>query len=341
MLISVIVAVYNIEPYIARCIESIQKQSHSELEIILVDDGSTDRSGIICDEYASKDSRIHVIHRKNGGLSAARNTGITIATGEYIAFVDGDDWIDTDMYENMAGLANEYDADLVACRYRCIYKNNIVDASSGIVKLYHKPYEMLIDYLKEEEEILIQHAAWNKLYKRSLLQNERFPEGKWYEDVVFSAKILSGIVRGVYVDSAFYNYVCQREDSIMSAGLTERIFTDLIPAYLEKETFLKDLDIILPLRIHQFYLYKRLLNLYLELGEGPNRKFRHHRRMIRHILKERKETISEVYEIDIAKRTEKIKLQIFLASPVLFCIVMFINNRFVLPVRLKRKREKK
>ncbi len=96
---------------------------------------------------------------------------------------------------------------------------------------------MLLQYLKEDEAYLIQHAAWNKLYKRELLGEERFPEGEWYEDVVFSAHILSRVHTGVYVDTAFYNYVCEREGSIMNAGLTERVFTDRIPAYLKKKHF--------------------------------------------------------------------------------------------------------
>lgn len=265
MLISVIVAVYNIEEYIARCIESIQKQSYQELEIILVDDGSTDTSGRICEEYAAIDDRIKVIHRENGGLSAARNTGIEAACGEYIAFVDGDDWIEPSMYEVMAEQAQQYQADLVVCRYRCVYKNGCKDDSTGNVTVYRKPLEMLIQYLKEDECFLIQRTAWNKLYHRSLLGEERFPVGKWYEDAVFSAKMVGGAKCGVYVDTAFYNYVCEREGSIMNAGMTERIFTDMIPAFLDKEIFLSQFDNKEPVLIHQYYFYKRLLLYYREI----------------------------------------------------------------------------
>lgn len=340
MLISVIVPVYNIEKYIARCIESILKQSYKELEILLVDDGSTDSSGKICEAYARQDARIKVIHRENGGLSAARNTGIACAEGSYISFVDGDDWIDATMYEDMAGLAKKQGADLVVCRYRCIYKDHEVDGSTGKVTVFDQPLSMLIQYLKEEEEVLIQHAAWNKLYKKELLGTERFPEGKWYEDVVFSARILSRVQKGVYLDSALYNYVCEREDSIMNAGMTERIFTDLIPAYIEKESFLEGLAQKEPVCIHRYYFYKRLLHFYRDLFKKENKALRKYKKQIIQILKERKGTFAEVYGIETAAKTEKIKMQMFMVSPFLFRVFMAINDSLVLPVRLKRMEKK-
>lgn len=117
-LISVIVPIYRVERYLSKCVESILNQTYRHLEIILVDDGSPDGSGAICDEFAEKDSRIRVIHKENGGLSDARNAGIQVAGGEYLAFVDGDDWIEPDMYEAMLGLTEKYGAKLVcAGRY--------------------------------------------------------------------------------------------------------------------------------------------------------------------------------------------------------------------------------
>ena len=129
--ISVIVSIYNIEKYIQRAVESICAQTYSNLEIILVDDGSTDSSGRICDEYAKKDNRIRVIHKKNGGLSSARNEGIKAATGEYIAFVDGDDWVDKSMYEDMLKAMYTYDADIAICNYKAVGKEHIIDTSTN------------------------------------------------------------------------------------------------------------------------------------------------------------------------------------------------------------------
>ena len=118
--ISIIVPVYNVEKYLERCVKSIQNQTYSDLEIILVDDGSPDSSGALCDQYAKEDKRIKVIHKKNGGLSEARNYGIEAATGSYIMFIDSDDWIDLDMAEMLCKLSNKYDADIVECSWRNI-----------------------------------------------------------------------------------------------------------------------------------------------------------------------------------------------------------------------------
>ncbi len=340
MRISVIVAVYNIEKYIAKCIESIINQSYQDLEIILVDDGSTDKSGTICDDYAEKDNRIKVIHRINGGLSAARNTGIECATGDYIGFVDGDDWIDENMYESMSNMVRQYGADLVVCRYKCIYNNYQNDGSTGKITVFDKPLEMLKQCLREEEEFQIQHAAWNKLYKRELLGTKRFPEGKWYEDVVFSAKILSETQKGVYIDNAFYNYVCEREGSIMNAGMTEKFFKDWIPAYIEKENYLESLDSREPLCIHRYFFYKRLLCIYRDLFKKENKKVKKYDKLIIDIIRNRKDTFTEVYQLDIAAKTEKVKMKIFMFSPLLYRMFMAVNDTFILPLRLKRMGKK-
>ena len=334
MRISVIVAVYNIEKYIAHCIESLISQTYRDLEILLVVDGATDASGAICEKYAVKDDRIRVIYRENGGLSAARNTGITQATGEYIAFVDGDDWIEPAMYETMAGLAHKNQADLVACRYKCIYKDSVKDDSTGKVTVYTEPFSMLLQYLKEDEAYLIQHAAWNKLYKRELLGEERFPEGEWYEDVVFSAKILSRVKTGVYIDQAFYNYVCEREGSIMNAGMTERVFTDQIPAYLKKEAFLLTLPDKEAVSVHRYYFYKRLLIFYRELCKKENRHLRKYQKELKKILRERKETFPDVFGVSIAQKSDIYKLRIFMISPLLFRFVMWVNEKWILPRKL-------
>lgn len=334
MRISVIVAVYNIEKYIAHCIESLISQTYRDLEILLVVDGATDASGAICEKYAVKDDRIRVIYRENGGLSAARNTGITQATGEYIAFVDGDDWIEPAMYETMADLAQKNQADLVACRYKCIYKDSVKDESTGKVTVYTEPFSMLLQYLKEDEAYLIQHAAWNKLYKRELLGEERFPEGEWYEDVVFSAKILSRVKTGVYIDQAFYNYVCEREGSIMNAGMTERVFTDQIPAYLKKEAFLLTLPDKEAVSVHRYYFYKRLLIFYRELCKKENRHLRKYQKELKRILRERKETFPDVFGVSIAQKSDIYKLRIFMISPLLFRFVMWVNEKWILPRKL-------
>lgn len=338
-MLSVIVAVYNIDKYISKCIDSIRKQTYTDMEILLIDDGSTDNSGRICDEYAEKDARIKVIHQKNGGLSAARNTGLGIAQGRYLAFVDGDDWIEKEMYAEMIRYAELYEADLVACRNKRIYPEEIVDGSTGKIIVYKSPFEMLTQCLKNEEEVLIQQAAWNKLYTREILQNERFPEGKWYEDVAFSARILSLVKVGVYIDRAFYNYVCVREGSIMNNGITMRTFTDWIPAYLEKERYLETLADKEPLNLHRYFFCKRLLELYREVCSSPDKEIKRERKLIVKTLKEEFFHFNEIYSVDIARKTERVKMRMFAFSPVLYRCFMALNDRFILPYRVRRLEE--
>lgn len=335
MLISVIVAIYNIEKYLVRCIDSIMAQTYRNLEILLIDDGSTDESGKICDAYAKQDKRIHVIHRKNGGLSAARNTGIERARGEYIAFVDGDDWLEPQMYESLLKAVIDNNAQLAVCRYRQVYPDVIKDGSTGKITVYNEPYKMLLQQLIEDEAYLIQHAAWNKLYHRDLLEELRFPEGKWFEDIVFSAKVLSKVTCGVYVDVAGYNYVCVREGSIMNTGLTERQFSDMIPAYIEKETFLASLEDPELVETHRYYFYKRLLYFYRELYKKENRALRYHAKELVNLLRQRKNTFPAVYALEIARRTEKWKVKLFLWSPTVFRWIMVANDALILPLRLK------
>lgn len=121
--ISVIVPVYKVEKFLDRCINSIIQQTFTNLEIILVDDGSPDRSGEICDEWKMKDKRIRVIHKENGGLSDARNKGLDVATGDYVAFIDSDDWIDPDMFQLLYDATQKYQADIAECSWRCIYSD--------------------------------------------------------------------------------------------------------------------------------------------------------------------------------------------------------------------------
>ena len=342
MRISVIVAVYNIEKYIAKCIESIINQSYRDLEIILVDDGSTDRSGKICDDYAEKDNRIKVIHRENGGPGSARNTGLDCAKGEYIAFVDGDDWLEKEMYATLMRLCIQYEADVVACRYRCVYKEHQTDASSGVLTIFDTEQEMLIQCLKADEKFLIQQAVWNKLWKKDILADNRFPERKWCgEDAIFTIKALSKVRKGVYLDRALYNYFCERDGSIMNEGMTERNYLDIIYSNLEKERILLELDREEPVQIHRYFFYKRLLEIYRMMFRKEGKMLKKYRTQLIQILKERKSTFQDVYRNEIAIKTEKIKMKIFIFCPFAFRIFMNLNDRVILPVRLKRMARKR
>lgn len=183
-LISVIVPVYNVEPYIAECIESIQNQSYQHLEIILVNDGSTDDSGDICDQYAAYDNRIKVIHQENAGLSAARNAGIEVSTGDYIAFVDSDDYIGITVYEDMLKLMKDHNLDIIEfTAFRDKGGTIIEGCNDGQLEIFDKD-----DALQ-----LAMHdcfvAAWSKLYKRSAIGDVRFPIGRTPQHLIYTWQI--------------------------------------------------------------------------------------------------------------------------------------------------------
>ena len=204
-LISVIVPVYNVESYLPRCVDSILAQTYPSLEIILVDDGATDNSGAICDAYGAKDSRITVIHKANGGLSSARNAGLDAAQGEYIAFVDSDDWIEPEMYSHMLSLLHKYEAKLVC---------------AGRYDVSEKTGEKNVGLCPKKEEVLTgeelvgkiflwdgcDSSACDKLYHRSVLEGFRYPEGKVCEDVPVTYKIVLRAGKAVLCERPFYNY---------------------------------------------------------------------------------------------------------------------------------------
>lgn len=178
-LISVIVPVYKVELYLRQCVDSLLAQTYSNLEIILVDDGSPDNCPLICDEYARKDSRIRVIHKENGGLSDARNVGIAAARGEYIGFIDSDDWVMPDMYEYLYNGMQQYGADITVCEYYEVWAKKYRATYRPEVRIFEGS-----DVVNAILMLKVGSYAWNKLYKRELWGDEiRYPAGKLYEDV--------------------------------------------------------------------------------------------------------------------------------------------------------------
>lgn len=344
--ISVIVAVYNIESYLEKCVRSICAQTYQNLEIILVDDGATDQSGKMCDAFAKEDSRIRVIHKKNGGLSDARNAGTEVATGYYIAYVDGDDWIEPQMYERMLSALQQYGADIVVCRYRCIYPDRVVDDSKNRLVVF-EGREALTAYIEENEAYQIQNAAWNKLYKRELIEGKkiRFPVGRWYEDIVYTAKLFSRAKRSVYLDEAYYNYVLEREGSIMSVGINARTLTDQIPAYIERGELLRLLKEDELANIHDYYMYKRMLLMYTQFqrSHASIQERKKYCSELRAMILGQQDHFEEVYSCRIANPNEQKKMHIFVKSAMLYNLVMDINEKWIIPYKqcknLKREIE--
>lgn len=216
--ISVIVPIYNTEKYLGKCIDSIVNQTYKNLEIILVDDGSPDKCGVICDEYAKTDDRIRVVHKTNGGLSDARNAGMRIATGEYFAFIDSDDWIEPQMFERLIDNVMRFNAEI---------------SVGGVVDLLEKgndyiPFKSTFDgeiknYVLDKKDAMKKYflgswSAWDKIYRRDLFEDIRYPVGEINEDEAIVLKLLDRCSNVCYTNEVLYNYVHRPKSSSITAS---------------------------------------------------------------------------------------------------------------------------
>ena len=233
-LISIIIPVYKVEKYLEKCIQSLINQTYENLQIILVDDGSPDNCGKICDEYAKKDHRIEVIHKSNGGLSDARNKGLEIAKGEYIGFVDSDDYIEADMYEVLYNLLKQYNADVSICNFYTVSqgKISIKNADNGINE--YNRIEILKEILLDKN---IQSYAWNNLYKKELFDEIKYPIGKKYEDIGTTFYLLEKCNKVVVTGKSEYYYI-NRQDSIVN-NVTESTITDYIELIMQRYDYIE------------------------------------------------------------------------------------------------------
>lgn len=215
-LISIVVPIYNIKEYLVGCVNSILEQSYKNIEIILVDDGSKDGSGNICDEYAKKDHRIRVIHQKNGGLSEARNAGINAAGGQYITFVDGDDALDTDAIKYLYKLQEKKQADISICAFAMVSGKKIKNIGSQYRTKTLNPSQCLERMLMGEGFDL---TAWGKLYPKSFFDKIKFPANKLHEDVGTTYKLVMRSKKIAYGPDPKYLYY-QRKNSIVQSNFS-------------------------------------------------------------------------------------------------------------------------
>lgn len=214
-MISVIVPVYNVERYLRECVDSIINQTYRDLEIILIDDGSSDKCGSICDEYAKKDERVRVIHTDNSGLSIARNTGIEAAQGDYIGFVDSDDWIDSRMYEILIDRMNESGADIVVGQYW--YESDFTKRRIGVNQEVILPPEQAVRWIVLGQ---LNDLAWNKLYKASCWKNVRYPENCVYEDITTTYKVFLNANRIATSSECVYHYRDRKDGITATVSMT-------------------------------------------------------------------------------------------------------------------------
>ena len=233
--ISVIVPVYKVEPYLDRCVQSIVTQSHKNLEIILVDDGSPDNCPAMCDAWAEKNSRIRVIHKENGGLSDARNVGMAAATGKYIAFVDSDDWIAPEMFERLVKALQIDGSDIAACTVEMVWED---DSPSQLLTVQ---MNRSLDQQEAQkallEESLLKQPVWYKIYRRDTVKDIAFEVGKYHEDVYWSYQAIGNANRVSLIDYIGYYYF-QRAGSIMGEGYSLRRL-DAIEAFERRYQYIK------------------------------------------------------------------------------------------------------
>jgi glycosyltransferase involved in cell wall biosynthesis len=242
--ISIIIPVYNVEPYIRKCLDSVISQTYANIEILLINDGSTDCSGKICDEYAEKDSRIRVFHKENGGVSSAKNTGLKNMTGECVGFVDPDDWIEPDMYEVLHNaLKSENVPVSIASYFKDTFsKSKPVKNKKRIPAGAISTQDMLLFPLKRDYYMGFCGYMWNKLFAAGIfLENGlKFDEDINYgEDVLLYTKaVLAGKCAGTYVGKPLYHY-CQRDESIAHSQSIS-VKSDILTAYKKVENLLNE-----------------------------------------------------------------------------------------------------
>lgn len=249
--ISVIVPVYKVEAYLDKCVSSIVNQTYTNLEIILVDDGSPDNCPAMCDAWAEKDSRIRVIHKPNGGLSDARNAGMAVATGELMAFVDSDDWIAPDMYEHLYQRLSEDNSDIAACGVQMVWENKtpsrMLTRDGNCVLNQEEAMRAII------EESWLKQPVWYKLYKTALVRDILFPKGKCHEDVFWSYQAV-GSAKKVSVSDHVGYYYLQRGGSIMGAGYSLKRL-DAVEAKVQRCTYIQErFPALSPLAVKDLWL---------------------------------------------------------------------------------------
>lgn len=285
VLISVIVPIYGVEKYLNQCVESLVRQTYQKLEIILVDDGSPDNCGNICDAWAKKDARIKVVHKENGGLSDARNAGFAVATGEYLSFIDSDDYVEPTFIEKLYTALMEHDADIAECGTRYVSENGEelkVRESQDEEFIPLNALEMLI-----QQKGLYQ-TVWNKLYTRAVVGDVLFAKGKYNEDEFWTYKIFDRAKKIVSISDVLYNYL-QRGSSIIGIGYNIRRL-DGLDALFERMQYLSK--------------YAELKNLLYQ--SFPLESLWHLQSVMRALKgEERKQTVKKI--VSMIKATPKVK----------------------------------
>lgn len=312
MKLSVIVPVYNVEEYICECINSIICQTYKDLEIIIIDDGSTDNSGAICDEFANKDSRIKVFHKANNGVSSTRNTGIELSTGELITFVDSDDTLDCEMYETLVSIIINNNVDIAHCSYKRIDGSEIKkigDSGKLIVQDRTEGLECLISGR------LFVGSMWNKIYKKELIKNIRLREELVInEDVLFNIQAFDLAQSSGFIDKCLYNYFVRTASS--ATNTTKAIIKARDSAFVSEYIYYKITD--KPLVRSTTNRYVNLLcNLY----------------RVEKDLNKRQKIIKKMFSVnkDILDKNNKVSIYLIKYAPPIYKLIYTAYDRIRIP----------
>ncbi len=316
--VSIVVPVYNVREYLPRCLSSIQGQTYQSLDIILVDDGSTDGSEVICDELAEQDNRVQVIHKPNGGLGSARNAGIAQAKGLYIGFVDSDDWIEPEMIQNMMEQMMRTDAQITACNICRVDE-------SGRKTYYNDHYEERLTYTTEQaltelpKNERLSNSMCNKLFHRDILSGLRINESMHYEDNPFTPQCIARAERIAYTGEPYYNYY-ERSGSISRSNFS-----------------LKEFDRVLADRMRLDYYHNNFPECedsaaIAYIGSGlkvyyNSRKTKEATQKRASLKKELRRAIKRYYDLPYTKK-QKAKARLFYLSPAIYTMVMTIRSPY-------------
>lgn len=304
-MISIIVPIYKVEKYIKQCVSSILAQTYKDIEVILVDDGSPDNCPAICDEFAKSDKRVKVIHKENGGLMSARQAGLRAASGEYVGFVDGDDWIESDMYENFAKVIEQYNPDMALCEFYFSYQDRDETSSQNLSKEFYNKSQMTEEiyptmlFKDRFYNFGINPCCWSKVFKKQLLENNLYkvtPKIKIGEDAAFTYPCLLEAKSLAYVDKKLYHYRINPKSMTKSYDPNYES-TILIPYNILKDTFAGQSD--------HFQNQLDYYLLYLSNGVLRNEASKSNKKSFSQIKKTLREFISNSDISAASKRVDK------------------------------------
>ena len=316
-LISAIVPIYNVRPYLEKWFDSIARQSYQNLEIILVDDGSTDGSGELCEDLSKRDGRVRVIHKKNGGLGSARNAGIDAARGAILSFVDSDDWIEPGMYETLSGIMCRENAQIIACGIKKVsetgevsyYQDNLKERS-----VYTRE-EALLELPKNER---LSNSMCNKLFRRETIQGLHINEQIYYEDNPFTPQCIARAERIAYTAEPFYCYF-ERTGSISRKKFSEREFDRVTADRMRLEFY------------HEHFPQCEYAAAIAYIGSGlkvyyQSRRCQEARKRRVQLKEELKRTIRNYPDLPFTEK-QRAKAKLFLASSALYTASMILRGK--------------